>query len=69
MSEISNVYGILYGCPYIEREEGCPFLRFNPLSFDEKLDKINSLSGAEIQKLIDYHFVCFNERKNESNNK
>ncbi len=52
----------MYGCPYIERVEGCPFLKYSALSFEDKVNKIDSLVEIDKEVLLELHLLCLNER-------
>jgi len=43
-----DVYGLLYGCPFGEREEGCPFKQYDFLSFEKKYQLITLLSDKKV---------------------
>lgn len=38
MSKEILLYGLAYGCPYMERKDNCPFGEINQFSFKRKVD-------------------------------
>jgi len=52
------IYGLAFGCPYLDRQDNCPLKELEQLSFKEKVNWINSLSQDRKQKLIEKHKNC-----------
>lgn len=63
MCNNGDVYGLLYGCPFGEREEGCPFKQYDFLSFKKKYQLIIKLDEKEIIKMLEYHHNCSQRRE------
>jgi hypothetical protein len=56
--ENMTLYGIAYGCPAGKRDNDCPLLAKDHLSFNEKVDWIKSLSEREQLAIEEYHKRC-----------
>jgi len=57
-----ELYGLAFGCPHLNREEGCPFIEYDHFSFKEKVCLINGLNPVRIKKIIEYHKDCSKNR-------
>jgi len=53
-----NIYGLSYECPYIVRKDNCSLKCVDSLSFQEKVNWINSLSEERIRSIWEQHIVC-----------
>ncbi len=54
----NNLYGLAYGCPYIERRDNCPFKGIDQLSFKEKVEWIDSMSEEKKKSVYESHLIC-----------
>ena len=54
----SKLYGLAFGCPYLDRDDNCIMMLVEELSFCDKYYWINSLSSDEKQRMLDHHMVC-----------
>jgi hypothetical protein len=56
------LYGIAFNCPVLERQEDCPFMQLEHLSFLEKVKWIDDLSEEEKEAILENHQVCSKNR-------
>lgn len=56
------LFGLAYGCPYLERQVDCPFKQWKKLSFYEKVQCINKLNEEEKEAILEHHQVCSKHR-------
>jgi hypothetical protein len=54
----SDIYGIAYECPKRNRDNDCPLLDIDDLSFKEKLDWINELNDEKKESIVNHHRFC-----------
>ena len=59
------LYGLAYGCPYIERRANCPLNEIDSLSFARKVDWIDGLSEAKKRSILEIHLQCSQIRENK----
>jgi hypothetical protein len=62
MLKDSNLYGIAYCCPVVNRRNDCPFKGFDNLSFREKIEWIDGMSQAEKDAILGHHMSCTKSR-------
>jgi len=62
-----DLYGLAYECPNRRRKDNCPFKEIDSLSFGEKVDWIDGLSGARRKSIWEHHVDCsfFIENEND----
>lgn len=60
----NNLYGLAYGCPYIERKDNCPLKVIDQLSFQEKVEWIDRQSEARKKSIYESHLVCHEREEN-----
>lgn len=53
-----DIYGVLYKCSAGIREENCSLKDFDILSFNERVERIDSLIKEDIEKIIEHHRSC-----------
>ena len=58
----STIYGILYSCPAGKRNQECPIMSLNHLSFQEKVDWFKDLSEEERRTIVQKHNCCSSSR-------
>jgi hypothetical protein len=58
MKEKSDIYGITYGCPKMNRNNNCPLLEIEHLTFKEKVDWINNLDYEKKESILSHHSFC-----------
>ena len=58
----TNLYGLAYGCPYLQRKEDCPLKEVNHLSFKEKVIWVDRLNTEKKRAILVHHQVCFKNR-------
>ena len=54
MKDENILYGLAYECPTKQRQNDCPLMEIDHLSFKEK----NTLSEEEKEAILKYHKVC-----------
>ncbi len=64
MVDISEFYGLAYGCPLCNRKTDCFFHSIDHLSFRKKLLCINELDQEEKRSILEHHIECSNNRNN-----
>lgn len=57
-----KLYGLAFGCPYLDRQDDCPLKDIEQLSFKKKVNWINGLSQERKQKMIKRHMNCLKNR-------
>lgn len=62
MKDFSEFYGILFGCPVGDRRQDCPLIRFENLSFKEKIQWFDKLSNEEKLDICKHHTECTDNR-------
>lgn len=62
MIDDNKLYGLAFGCPFLERIENCPMKRLDELTFGEKYQLINKLSQYEKHKIFEKHINCSKNR-------
>lgn len=62
MIDKHNLYGLAYGCPYLNRKNDCPFMQVEHLTFMEKVNWIDGLNEDIKQKIIEEHKNCLKDR-------
>lgn len=62
MKEESELYGLAYNCPTLERKDDCPFMQVEHLTFIEKVNWIDGLNKDIKQKIIEEHSNCSKNR-------
>lgn len=55
---ISQLYSIAYGCPKGKRENDCPLLKIDHLSFKEKIEWTDKLSDEQKESILKHHSFC-----------
>jgi len=58
MKEEINVYGLAYSCPTRQRQDDCPFIEVDHLSFKEKVKWVEGLSEEEKEAILEHNQVC-----------
>ncbi len=58
MIEKSDIYCIAYGCPKNNRDNDCPLLEIEHLSFTEKFDWIDELDEESQESILRHHSFC-----------
>jgi hypothetical protein len=58
----NNLYGLVYGCPHLERENDCPLMHVEHLSFSKKVKWVDGLSNEEKEAILEHHQVCSKNR-------
>lgn len=58
MIEKSDLYSIAYSCPKNNRDNDCPLLEIEHLSFKEKIDWIDRLDEESQQFILKHHYLC-----------
>ncbi len=59
---ILTLYSIAYACPKDERNDDCPLLAIDHLSFKEKIDWISELDKESQEFTLMHHFFCTKKR-------
>lgn len=60
-----EIYGLLYDCPFYERENNCCFRNIANLDFYNKIKWFESLTDKEKKALGNNHTLCsFNRNSN-----
>lgn len=54
----TDIYGIAYGCPKMNRVNNCPLLEIDQLSFKEKMDWIKELDEESQKIILRHHSIC-----------
>ena len=54
----ADIFGIAYGCPKVIRDNDCPLLEIDQLSFKEKLNWIRKLDDVKKEAIIRHHSIC-----------
>lgn len=54
----SDIFGIAYGCPKGIRDNDCPLMEIEPLSFKEKIEWINKLDVKKKKAILRHHAFC-----------
>tara|TARA_R110002050_G_scaffold274283_2_gene418659 strand:+ start:16683 stop:16892 length:210 start_codon:yes stop_codon:yes gene_type:complete len=54
----SDIYCIAYECPKKNRDNDCPLLEIEHLSFKEKLDWIDKLDEESHEFILRHHSFC-----------
>lgn len=62
MHEETNLYGLAYNCPHLERQPDCPLKQVEHLLFLEKVKWINTLIEEEKEAILECHQVCSKNR-------
>lgn len=52
------LYGIAYGCPRRIRDNDCPLMEIEQLSFKEKIEFINKLDEKKREAIVCHHAIC-----------
>ena len=58
MITTTDLYCIAYGCPKKNRDNDCPFLEIEHLSFKEKMDWIDKLDEESKESILRHHSFC-----------
>ncbi|SHE51827.1 hypothetical protein SAMN05444274_101576 [Mariniphaga anaerophila] len=58
MIETTDLYCIAYGCPKNNRNNDCPLLEIEHLSFTEKKDWIDKLDKESEEFILKHHSFC-----------
>jgi len=53
-----DIFGIAYECPKRSRDNDCPLLEIDHLSFKEKLVWINELDDEKMETVLKHHSFC-----------
>jgi len=53
-----SLYGLAFGCPFIERDDSCPLKEVDNLTLGEKYQWVSNLDDEDKFKLLDFHFHC-----------
>lgn len=62
MYDYTEIYGLLYGCPFSVREEECPFKQFDNFSFEKKIKLFEKLDNKVKNEMLDNHRICSQRR-------
>ena len=62
MVEQTNLYGLAYDCPYLQRKDDCPLKEVNHLSFKEKVEWVDRLDTEKKRTILVHHQVCSKNR-------
>jgi len=54
----TKLYSIAYGCPKDKRDDDCPLLEIDHLSFDKKIEWIDKLSLEKKEFILTHHSFC-----------
>ena len=60
----TNLYNIAYGCPKLDRDENCPLLELDHLSFKERVIKIDEFDDEKIEVMLKHHAYCTKKNGN-----
>lgn len=63
MNDENNIYGILFGCPVLTRNEDCPFKEIDSFSLKEKVIWIEGLTYEEKNGIMKHYWSCSNNRE------
>lgn len=66
---ITKLYSIAYGCPKGKRDDDCPLLEIEHLSFTEKIDWINKLDEGQKEFILKHHLFCTKRKINKQDKK
>lgn len=55
MNRETGIYGLAYGCPKKNRDNDCPLLEVEHLSFKERIDK---LDNEKKEAILKHHAYC-----------
>jgi hypothetical protein len=58
MIETTDIYCLAYGCPKDNRDNDCPLLEIEHLSFKEKMDWIDELDEESKEFILKHHYFC-----------
>lgn len=58
----NNLYGLTYGCPYLQRNEDCPFREVDNLLFKGKVIWIERKSTKESKTIFEHNKSCSKNR-------
>lgn len=53
-----GIFGCAYDCPMQKREQDCPYLEIEHLTFKEKVDWIETLNKEKKELIIKHHSIC-----------
>ena len=53
-----NIYGLIFRCPFGERDNTCPFEKKDLLTIDDKVHWVWNLDDETIIKYVQYHKSC-----------
>lgn len=57
------VEGLIFGCPFQEEVDNCPFSEIRKLSTGARIDGIKNLTDAEKAKYRNHHKECLTRRE------
>ncbi len=56
-------YGLAFQCPYNNRQEDCPLIKVDGMTFREKIEWINGANPTLLKTIGIAHKTCFNKSK------
>ncbi len=64
--DTGKLYGLIFGCPFGDCADDCPFNQIRKLPPNERIDYIEKLSPSERTRLVELHNNRFAIRENEN---
>ena len=54
----SDIYGLVYNCPVLDRAVDCPFAEIDHLTFKQKVEWIETLDPESKRMMVEHHRTC-----------
>lgn len=58
----NRLYGLAFGCPFLERDDNCPLKGIDHLSIKEKVDWLNRQNNEQQKRIVEKHKNCSKNR-------
>lgn len=58
MFDNHQLYGLAFGCPYLERIDNCPLKHVDELTNEERYYWIYKLRDEDKRKILNFHIYC-----------
>ena len=58
-----KIYGLIFGCPFMDCAVDCPFIEIRKLSLQERIEYIEKLTAEQVNQLVETHNIRFHDRE------